>query len=38
MTYYSVILNDELDFLKLQLELNYPYVDKFVIAESSFTF
>jgi hypothetical protein len=38
MIYYSTILNDEIDFLKLQLELNYPYVDKFVITESSFTF
>ena len=38
MIYYSTLLNDELDFLKLQLELNYPYVDKFVITESSLTF
>jgi beta-1,4-mannosyl-glycoprotein beta-1,4-N-acetylglucosaminyltransferase len=34
MIYYSIILNDELDFVKLQLDVNYDYVDKFVITES----
>jgi len=38
MTYYSTILNDEIDFLKMQLEINYSHVDKFVITESLFTF
>lgn len=38
MIYYSTLLNDEVDFLKLQLEVNYPYVDKFVITESSLTY
>ena len=37
MIYYSTLLNDEIDFLKLQLEVNYPYVDKFVITESPLT-
>lgn len=37
MIYYSLVINDELDFLKLQLEINYSYVDKFVITESCFT-
>jgi len=37
MIYYSIVINDELDFLKLQLEINYPYVDKFIITESYFT-
>jgi hypothetical protein len=37
MIYYSTLLNDEIDFLKLQLELNYPYVDNFIISESSLT-
>ena len=37
MIYYSTLLNDEIDFLKLQLDINYPYVDKFIISESSLT-
>ena len=37
MIYYSTMLNDEIDFLKMQLEINYPYVDKFVITESPLT-
>ena len=38
MIYYSIILNDELDFVKLQLDVNYDYVDKFVITESGQTY
>jgi hypothetical protein len=38
MIYYSIILNDELDFVKLQLDVNYDYVDKFVITESEQTY
>jgi len=37
MIYYSTMLNDEIDFLKMQLEINYSYVDKFVITESQLT-
>jgi len=32
------MLNDELDFVKLQLDVNYDYVDKFVITESGQTY
>ena len=38
MIYYSIIFNDELDLLKLQLEVNYNFVDKFVITESEKTY
>jgi len=38
MIYYTTLLNDEIDFLKMQLEINYQYVDKFVIVESTLTF
>jgi len=38
MIYYSIILNDELDFLKMQLEINYNFVDKFIITESDKTY
>ena len=31
------MLNDEINFLKMQLEVNYQYVDKFVITESPLT-
>ena len=38
MIYYATYLNNELDFLKLQFELNYNYVDKYIISEASLTF
>ena len=38
MVYYSIMFNDEIEMLYLQLLINHKYVDKFIITEGDKTF